>query len=78
MVDSNSRRTKHDSTGKQASQESHTLEIRPKRDAAFDRQLEKDELRDLVARLRSGEKLTDKEKARAKKLLAEAWAGKLT
>ena len=50
----------------------------PKRDAVFDRQLEKDELRDLVARLRSGEKLTDKEKARAKKLLAEAWAGKLT
>ena len=54
----------------------------PKRDAALDKRIEKDikkdELRDLVARLRSGEKLTDKEKARAKKLLAEAWAGKLT
>ena len=54
----------------------------PKRYAALDKRIEKDvkkdELRDLVARLRSGEKLTDKEKARGRKLLAEAWDGKLT
>ncbi len=50
----------------------------PKREAAFDRQTEKDvkldELREYKVRLRSGEELTDKEKARARKLQAEVWA----
>ena len=53
----------------------------PKRDAVFDRRLEKDvklnEMCDLMARNRAGEELTDKEKARARKLRAEAWAWRL-